>query len=422
MRVLFTTYAQKTHFLMMAPLAWALRTAGHEVRFASQAHFAEVITQAGHTAVPVGRDHGFWRLIDLHPHWLGSSEHGLPDPYDCAVREPGEIITWEHVNAGLRRQIQRWHKIVNFPMISDLVAFAQEWEPDLVIWEPTTYAGAIAARACGAAHARMMWSLDVFGVTRDHFLRLRERHGETGDPLAEWLGPYAAAFGAGFSEDLAVGDFTIDQLPSSMRLEAGTTYVPMRYVPYGGPAVVPGWLREPPARPRVALTLGLSLTDQQDGGYIADVQDILDSLADLDVEIVATIAQHQQARLDRVPDNTRMVAYVPLHALVPTCSAVIHHAGPGTLSTTALQGVPQLALPYDFDEPALAARMAAQGAGLSVLASEATGAQVRAGLLRLLDEPSFREHALELRAEMLALPTPNELVPRLEELAGKHRR
>ncbi len=31
MRVLFTCYAEKTHFLAMAPLAWALRTAGHEV-------------------------------------------------------------------------------------------------------------------------------------------------------------------------------------------------------------------------------------------------------------------------------------------------------------------------------------------------------------------------------------------------------
>ncbi len=38
MRVLFTTYAEKTHFLAMAPLAWALRTAGHEVVVASQAN------------------------------------------------------------------------------------------------------------------------------------------------------------------------------------------------------------------------------------------------------------------------------------------------------------------------------------------------------------------------------------------------
>ncbi|TKK87226.1 activator-dependent family glycosyltransferase [Herbidospora galbida] len=409
MRVLFTTYPQKTHFLMMAPLAWALRTAGHEVAVASQAHFAGVITQAGHTAVPVGRDHGFWRMIDLHPDWLGTGGAGLPDPYDSAMR-PASEVGWDDVHPGLARQVERWHRMVNFPMTADLVAFAREWRPDLVVWEPTTYAGAVAARACGAAHARLMWSLDVFGVTRDHFLRLA-RPGDP-DPLAAWLGPYTEEFG----EDLAVGDLTVHQLPGSLRVEAATANVSMRYVPYGGPATVPSWLREPPARPRVALTLGLSLTDA-DGGYVVDVQDVLDHLGTLDVEVVATLAAHERERLARVPANTRLVGFTPLHALAPTCAAVVHHAGPGTLSTTALHAVPQLALPHDFDEPALAARLAAQGAGLTLPAGEATGADVRAAVERLLAEPSFAARAADLRDEMLALPTPNQLVPRLEELA-----
>ena len=36
MRILFASIAEKTHFLGMVPLAWALQTAGHEVRVASQ--------------------------------------------------------------------------------------------------------------------------------------------------------------------------------------------------------------------------------------------------------------------------------------------------------------------------------------------------------------------------------------------------
>ena len=46
MRVLFATYPERTHFLAMVPLAWALRTAGHEVRVASQPTFTDVITRA----------------------------------------------------------------------------------------------------------------------------------------------------------------------------------------------------------------------------------------------------------------------------------------------------------------------------------------------------------------------------------------
>ncbi|MEE3921336.1 hypothetical protein V2I01_33205 [Micromonospora sp. BRA006-A] len=54
MRVLFTTFAAKVHMYSQVPLAWALHTAGHEVRIASQPDLADDITHTGLTAVPVG--------------------------------------------------------------------------------------------------------------------------------------------------------------------------------------------------------------------------------------------------------------------------------------------------------------------------------------------------------------------------------
>lgn len=60
MRILFATYSEKTHFLSMVPLAWALRSAGHDVRVASQPELVDVITTAGLPAVPVGEDHKLW--------------------------------------------------------------------------------------------------------------------------------------------------------------------------------------------------------------------------------------------------------------------------------------------------------------------------------------------------------------------------
>jgi UDP:flavonoid glycosyltransferase YjiC (YdhE family) len=203
-------------------------------------------------------------------------------------------------------------------------------------------------------------------------------------------------------------------------MRANLRHVPLRYTPYGGPAVVPKWLSDPPERTRVAITMGLTVTDR-DVGYPVDVQDLFDALGDLDVEIIATIVEEEQAKLDRIPGNIRPVPYVPLQALLATCSAVIHHGGVGTLATTALQGLPQLALPWDVDQPALAGRLAAQGAGLAVHAAKATGEIVRENLLRLLTEPSFVEGAARLREEFLSMPSPNELVPLLEELVAEHR-
>ncbi len=413
MRVLFAVNPEKTIFYTMVPLAWALRTAGHDVRIASQPRFATTITQAGLTAVPVGRDTDLFRVARLTPGRVEAERAGLHPPWDVAA-DPA-LASWERLLEGYADAVVLGFKPENFPIIADLVDYARHWQPDLVIWEPLSYAGAIAAKACGAAHARLLFGIDVFGVARDHFWRVRPA-GESADPLGEWLGAYARRYGGEFTEDMATGHFTIDQFPGSLQVDSSLSYVRTRFVPYNGPAVVPRWLWEPPSRPRVALTMGLSATGIFDG-YAVDVPELLNALSTLDVEVVATVDPDQ---LDRVPANVRAVSFVPLHALAPTCGAVIHHAGPGTLATVAGHGVPQLALPYSFDEPIFAEKLAAQGAGLSIPPAEVTGESVRAAVLRLLDEPAFRERAAALRAEMLAQPSPNEAVARLEELAAKY--
>ncbi|MFG3442555.1 activator-dependent family glycosyltransferase [Nonomuraea sp. NPDC047897] len=421
MRVVIATQAEKTHFLGMVPLAWALRTAGHEVRVASQPELAETIADSGLTAVPVGRDH-------LFPYLLRSVKSlGLDDgsSFDMTV-DPSAEVSWEYVRDGFRRLVPWWWKVVNEPLVGDLVAFCRQWRPDLVVWEPTTFAGPVAARACGAAHARLLWGMDLFARMRGLYVELMAGRpaGEREDVLAEWLDGHLGRFGERFAEDVVCGQVTVDYLPASLRLEtAGVEYVPMRYVPYNGRAVVPSWLRTPPERPRVALTLG-SAAPERVAGHLLSVQELLRALAGLDVEVVATLTADQRARLTEIPDNVRIVDFVPLHALLPTCSAVVHHGGAGTYSTALLYGVPQLVVPdlilpqYMFDEPLLADRLARTGAGLQIPAAELSGPRVRDDLIRLVGDPAFQRSAGELRGEMLAMPTPNEVVQRLEKLAG----
>lgn len=75
-------------------------------------------------------------------------------------------------------------------MVDDLVRHARWWRPDLVVWDPLTFAGPIAARACGAAHVRLLFGLDLIGRMRESYLdavrRLPPRQRE--DPMEEWLG------------------------------------------------------------------------------------------------------------------------------------------------------------------------------------------------------------------------------------------
>jgi glycosyltransferase (activator-dependent family) len=419
MRVLFCTLPQKTHFLTMAPLAWAMRTAGHEVRVASQPALTDLVTGAGLTAAPVGRNVDPGRLDTAADR--AAIRRGLPVPYDLVERLPEEA-TWAEVKDAYNVMAPNMFKMDNFPMIADLVTFARRWKPDLVLWEPFTYAAPIAAKACGAVHGRLLFTMDVLGVTHEHVRRLNRLAppADREDVFADWLGTYAAKYGFRFSADMISGQFTVDQTPPSLRIAADLDYLPMRYVPYGGAAVVPRWLWEPAARPRVALTLGLSATEHFDG-YTFSVASILDALADLDIEVVATIAAGARESLGAVPGNARVETYVPLHALVPTCTAVVHHGGFGTLCTVALNGVPQLTLPYHFEGPLLCRRLAEQGAGINVHSDGVTGQVVRDNLVRLLAGPGFRENAAALRAEMLAMPSPNEVVRQIEELTAKYR-
>jgi UDP:flavonoid glycosyltransferase YjiC (YdhE family) len=342
--------------------------------------------------------------------------------FDFAEDRP-ERLTWEYVSKGYGDAVPWWFRLVNDPMLDDLVRFCRAWRPDLVLWEPVTYSGAVAATVSGAVHARVMWSVDLFTRMRRHFLRLRPA-ADPADPLADWLDGRARRYGVGFEETMTTGHFTVDTVPDRLRLDPafdldlGLDYLPMRYVPYNGTAVVEPWLREPPHRPRVCLTLGVHSTEHR-GGYAVPPRELLDALGNLDVEVVATLPA--ESTVEGLPDNVRVVSFAPLDALLPTCSAVIHHGSNGTFLTTVVHGVPQLVVPFYFQGGPLARYAQASGAGLTIPAGEVTGVAVRAAVLRLLDEPSFVAGSARLRAENAALPSPHDLVATIGQRVEKYR-
>lgn len=416
MRVIFTTFALDAHFLGQVPLAWALRAAGHEVRVVSQPALTGTVTTAGLTAVPVGGDHTVLAAIAASADGAGADW----DPaYDLdPVRPEVHHPTFLRIsNAQLTRRF--FMRANNDSMIDGLVRFARSWRPDLVIWEPFTVAGAVAAEVVGAAHARLLWGVDLALDQREWFLREcgdRAGSGET-DALAAWLGGVLDRYGLGFDERVVRGHWTIDPMPASVRLPLGGPTLPVRYIPYNGAAVVPDWLRDPAPRPRVCLTAGITA---RSGSGRVSLSGVLDAVADLDVDVVATLDATQRDQVAVVPDNVRVVDFVPLHALLPTCSVVAHHGGAGTWSTAAVSGVPQLLFPSEWDDFYRARRTAELGAALVLPAMDLSPAALRAGLQRLLDEPSFADGAERLQEEMLSEPTPGEVVGALERLTLEH--
>lgn len=434
LRVLFATYSERTHFQAMVPLAWAFVAAGHEVRVASQPALTGAVTRSGLTAVPVGSDHALWRIAErlATPRFaaLNPAAHArlrgvdLP-PYGRCDRTVGPE-DWDYLRDGYESVLTGWHRIVNGPMLDDLVAFAREWRPHVVLWEPTTHAGAIAAESVGAVHGRVLWSLDFFGRTRAQFRRLRDDPVERGapggrgdDPVQTWLAEDASRHGVGFSERLVSGEFTIDQFPPTLRLETCLDVVEMRYVPYNGPSSVPSWLRGTPGRRRVCLTLGQMGVERFDG-YPVDVPGILAALSDMDIDVVATVAPSVAETLGAVPGNVRIESFVPLAALAPTCSAAVHHGGFGTTNTLVHSGVPQVVLAEQHDAPLLAARIERSGAGRAEHFRTVTPESVRDHVAALLDDPRHAAGAEQLRADAAAMPGPPSVVGALAARVAGH--
>ena len=96
-----------------------------------------------------------------------------------------------------------------------------------------------------------------------------------------------------------------------------------------------------------------------------------------------------------LPETVLWQAYVPLHALLPDCAALVHHGGIGTTAEALRAGLPQLVVPFAHDQFDNAARVAALGVGAVLPASRLSAARMQRQLRHLL---SARAVALNARA------------------------
>ncbi|MFE9281746.1 nucleotide disphospho-sugar-binding domain-containing protein [Nocardiopsis alba] len=418
MRVVVATIAERSHFLAVVPLAWALRSAGHEVVVASQPELAGAVSAAGLPFAPVGRGDVLARVLRRLRGRSGTME--AVDWHDARTWE----LPWSELSTHMRHMVTFWWRMVNEPMVGDLVDLCRTWKPDLVVWDPITLCAPVAARACGAAHVRFLWGVDTFARMRGSYLgRMEEQVPEVReDPLGEWLSGLAARYGVEFDEELVVGQATIDQVPDVLRIPVddrlGVRYLGMRFVPYNGRAVVPDWLRERPEGRRLCLTLGTSATDRF-GGYTLPLGEVLEALGQVDAEVVATVPLQARQDLGVVPSNVRLVDYVPLHALAATSTATINHSGFGSALTCLEQGLPQVLFTDRrmFDTPELARRITGAGAAV-LLESGAAGPEdfLRAAE-RALTETGLTERSASLGEWIRTRPTPAAVAAELERIA-----
>jgi glycosyltransferase len=435
MRVAFALWPAPAHLYPFVPLAWALRNAGHEVTFVSHPHLAGPVAASGLPFVSMYGDaeapppQGPMADFPVGRKEMQRINDALPVLEDWAER-----MAWETVMNGFLPSMWEYCPFQAspddpMPAMDGMVTFFRHWKPDLVIWDPCMPGAAVAAKAAGARQARQSGT-DYNGWYLDRIGRLTSGPDaiDVPNPFADTIRGMAEKYDVTIDHDLLYGEWTIDVMPKGMNFDVDTLKLLMRWIPYSAQTAMPEWLYPVPERPRIALSLGLSVRDFIKISW-SWINVLMEALSELDVEVVATLNPGQLEEVGPLPANVRAVDYLPLDYLLPTCAAMIHHGGLGTMAPAAAAGVPQLIVDFPEREgepdhgffryklaPVTGKYVTGFGAGAMMDLARPSVPVIREQVMRVVTDPSYRAGAARLRKEMLAAPSPSDLVPTLEKL------
>ena len=392
MRFLFTTVTGLGHFHPLVPAAEALRAAGHDVCFAAAPSFHPRVEASGFAVVAAGFDR---------------ERDGADEQY-LRLQEELEALPSD----GPARTLLRIHRLFGGlyaeRMVSDLLAIALEWRPDVLVRDVAEFGACVAAEVLGVPHASVrsntMLSADsARQLVAEEMARLRSLHELPPDPKNEMLFRFLhLAF-----EPPGFGD--LDRAP------APTAHL-LRPVTFAssGDEELPDWSESLSGRPVVYATLGTVFNTRTPGLFEA----IIDALRDEPIELIVTVGRDRDpTEFGPQPANVHIERYIPQNLLLPHCDLVITHAGFSTIAAALSHGLPIVSIPIDADQPVNAERCVALGVGETVELGQRTPDSIREATNNVLRDSSYRRNAQRVRDQLARLPGPEHAAALLVQLA-----
>lgn len=377
MRVLFTTQLGSGHWRPLAPIARAMQAAGHQVAFATTPGYCPHISSYGFDCFPVGADE---TQRDL----------ALGGPASEPAQSPP---IW--VNLFVKARAAE--------SLPDLLAICRTWNPSLVVREISEFGGCLAAERLDIPHVTLQVSAFrpyLHQLIADPLNQLRASIGLPSDPNLDMLYRYLLLSPVPLSYHQGMN------LPSTTQA--------IRNIPFDqNGAEFPDWITRLPARPTVYASLGTAY-NQSPGIF----ETILDALRGEPVNLIVTVGDGREpSSLGPQPPHVHIERYIPQSVLFRHCHAVITHGGFGTVTTALAHGLPMVIIPIAADQPDNARQCTSLGLARAIAPDRRTPSAIRDAVQDILATPSFRENALRMQAEMLALPEPASVVNLLKRLA-----
>jgi rhamnosyltransferase subunit B len=130
------------------------------------------------------------------------------------------------------------------------------------------------------------------------------------------------------------------------------------------------------------------------------------------------LTRHTEQLPRRLPEGVHHFEYVPLSRLLPRCAALVHHGGIGTLAQALAAGVPQLVVPWSFDQPDNAVRLARMGVGGWLSPRRYTARRAERMLSALLASDNVRSACADHRQRLVRQSPLEPTCEAIESLFG----
>ena len=369
MRILMTSNTGAGHIGPMVPFAHAFLRAGHDVLLAAPAKAHPTVARAG---VP------FLPLADPPSEETDRVFASLPE----LPQEEQSVRVMREIFAGIDARTS----------LPDVLRAVGHYRPDVLLREPTEYAGLLAAERLGVRHGRIAimaagtetWGVPVVApVLDEHRERLGLRPDPDGRRIAE--SPYLTVIPEALEDP--------DDFGPAHALRFREHRPEPRPLPYE-------WTGD--SRPLVYVTYG-SVTPTMPF-FPALFRATVDALGELPVRALFTVGTEVDVdALGPVPENVRIARWIAQADVMPHAAVMVGHGGAGSTRIALAAGVPSVVVPGFADQFRNAERVAALGAGL-----EATAPDLVSALRQVLGEPSYREAATRVAKEVQRLPLVDE--------------
>jgi UDP:flavonoid glycosyltransferase YjiC (YdhE family) len=412
---LFVTWEGGGNVPPVLGVARRLAARGHTVRVLTEPCLREAVEAAGARFLPFTRH---FTRADRAEDMIGDSAARTPigalkRSFERVVVGPAQGVA-EETRAAI--QAERPDVVVaDLMMPGALIAAEAAGVPRVVLFHMPEYLPGPGRPAAGPG---FLPREDLLGRLRDGLLtRVLLRL------LAGFLPGYNATrrdFGLAelASAEELLGEYHRADLRLIQTLEAFDFPItpPPPNVRYVGPVLDdPDWVRpwEDPSGgrdPRPLVVVGLSSTFQDQRGAL---QRVAEALGTLEVRGLLTLGPAMEGATLDLPENVVAVGSASHAQVFPHASAVVTHAGHGTVMRALAHGLPLLCLPMGRDQDDNAARVVAHEVGLRLRPS-ASPHKIAGALRRLLDDPSYRTNAEALSRLIAAEAEADRAVRELE--------